>query len=63
MAKREDLEVQRGTRTHHASELRQDGNQHGRDRQRSLPVPADNFDGLNAYDAFSRHSILQITVK
>ena len=63
MAKRKDLEVQRGTRTRHASERRQEGNQHGRHCQRSLPVPADNFNGLNAYDAFSRHSILQITVK
>jgi hypothetical protein len=56
MVEREDLEVQRGTRTLHASERRQEGNPHGGHRQQRLPVPADNCNGLNTHDLFGRHT-------
>jgi hypothetical protein len=53
MAEREDLQVQSGARSHHASEHRQPRHQHGHHRGQSLPVAVGIFNGLNAYRDFS----------
>jgi hypothetical protein len=55
MAQREDLEMQSDTWSHHSSEYRQNGNQHGRHRDESLSVTVGKCNCTKAYEVFRNH--------
>ena len=50
MAEREDLEVQVGTCAYESAEHRQNGHQHGRHSDKSLPASVGKFNGINTFE-------------
>ena len=56
MAEREDLEVQLGTCAYESAEHRQNGHQHGRHSDKSLPASVGKFNGINTFEVFRTHT-------
>ena len=61
MAKREDLELERGASPDNVAEHRKDGNQDGRHRDQSLFGSVGKFNTINTYGVFSRHRYLGLS--